>query len=166
MPRRPIDLEPYKAEIIRIFQNDSIESVIQYLQHHHQLQAKRTTIKNWLRRWEIRKLNPKVTTDAELHARIKVLFYQVGLEETDMITVLHQDGYAINRRTLRRIRKGLGLVRRAANPALVQQQAECALKSLNEEFNKGIIEGYGKQMLHKHFRSELGIIISRLVSTL
>ena len=47
------------------------------------------------------------------HARIKVLFYQVGLEETDVITVLHQDGYAINRRTLRRIRKGLGLVRRA-----------------------------------------------------
>src|SRR6267378_2892828 len=91
--RKSINLEPFKIEIIRIFQSVSIESVIQYLQHHHQLQVKRTTIKNWLRRWEIRKLNQKVTTDAELHARIKVLFYQVGLEEKDMITVLHQDGY-------------------------------------------------------------------------
>ena len=161
---KPLNLEPYKAEITRIFQSSSIESVIHHLQRHRQLEVKRTTVRSWLRRWGVRKLNRKVTSDAELHARIQVLFYQVGLEEKEMIHVLHEDGYTITPRTLKRLRQRLGLFRRA-NPAVAQQQAESVLQTLREEFDSGTIQGYGKEMLHRHFRSELGIIISRLVTT-
>ena len=163
MPRRAIDLEPYKNDIIRIFQNNTIDAVVYHLENHHQLHVKKSTVKDWLRRWGVRKLNPKVTSNAELHARIQVLFHQVGLEEEEMMHVLHLDGYVINRRTLRRLRKQLGLSRRA-DPALAQKQADSVLKSLKEEFGKGIIEGYGRRMLHRHFRTELGIVISRLVN--
>jgi hypothetical protein len=94
-----------------------------------------------------------------------VLFYQVGLEEKEMIHILHEDGYAITPRTLKRLRQRLGLFRRT-NPAVAQQQAESSvLKTLKEEFDRGTIQGYGKEMLHRHFRSELGTIISRLVTT-
>jgi hypothetical protein len=66
----------------------------------------------------------------------------VGLEKKEMIHVLHEDGYAIciTPRTLKRLRQRLGLFRRA-NPAVAQQQAESVLK---EEFDRGTIQGYGK----------------------
>jgi hypothetical protein len=52
------------------------------------------------------------------------------------------------------LRQRLGLFRRT-NPAMAQQQAESVLKTLKEEFERGTIQGYGRQMLHRHFRSEL-----------
>ena len=128
------------------------------MQRHHQLEVKRIIVKSWLRRWGGSQV------ESRLRGFMPVLFYQVGLEEKEMIHVLHENGYAITPRTLKRLRQRLGLFRRT-NPAVAQQQAESVLKTLKEEFDRGTIQGYGKEMLHQHFRSELGTIISRLVTT-
>ncbi|KAI2793457.1 hypothetical protein POX_a00036 [Penicillium oxalicum] len=87
MPRQQINLEPYREEIITLFQrgisSDSIGRI---------LQSRRTT-----------------TADEVLHARIKVLFMQDKLTDKAMLKLLREDGYEISERTLRRLRFQLGL---------------------------------------------------------
>jgi hypothetical protein len=52
-----------------------------------------------------------------LHARIKVLFFfQVGLEEKELLRVLHAEGFDIKPQTLEYLRHNLGLFCRAVNP--------------------------------------------------
>jgi phage gp16-like protein len=43
----------------------------------------------------MRKQNRTASLGLVLHARIKVLFYQVGLEEKEMLHVLQQKGFNI-----------------------------------------------------------------------
>lgn len=86
MPRTTIDLQPYKAEIISLFQNgNSADSIVKQLQNKYNFEVAEHTIKSRLQEWGIRKRNCMTTSDSILHARIKVLFYEVGLEEKDML---------------------------------------------------------------------------------
>ena len=162
MPRKPIDLDPYKNEIIGLFRNDNtIDTIVSHLQTRHQLRVQSRTLKSRLREWGIRKLNPPTTSDSALHARVKVLFFEAGLEEDEMLTALTADGYRITAQTLKRLRLKLGFLRRT-NPALAEQQVEEIVKAIETELESGIIEGYGRELLHKHFRSK-GYMIARLV---
>jgi Clr5 domain len=166
--RNPINLEPYKAEIEDLYINRSytIDSIISRLQLRHGVQVKPTTLKDRLRKWNIRQRNPALSsTDEALHDRVKYLFFQMGLDEKDLNRVLKEDGLEITSRTLKRLRHQLGLFRRVVNPTLAQEQVEEAWKKLEEEFKKGTIEGYGKNMLHTHFRCEVGMVVSRSVIT-
>jgi Clr5 domain len=163
--RNPINLEPYRQEIEDLYNNNNntIDYVISQLQVRHGLQVKATTLKDRLRKWGIRQKNPTVASDEALHARIKVLFFQAGLDDKDLHRVLQEEGYRITRSTLKRLRRKLGLYRRVANQAMAQQQVEEVLKKLEEEFEKGTIEGYGKNLLHRHFQSEVGLVVARSV---
>jgi Clr5-like protein len=92
MPREYIDLEPYKNEIVALFNNDNtIDAIALRLRTRHQLQVQSRTIKRRLRAWGVRKLNPATTTDSALHDRIKVLFFEAGLEEGEMLAALTAD---------------------------------------------------------------------------
>jgi hypothetical protein len=163
MPRPSIDLEPYKDEIVALFRNDnSIEAIALHLRTRHQLQVQSRTIKSRLRAWGVRKNNPATTTDSALHDRIKVLFFEASLEENEILAALTADGYKVTPRTLRRIRHKLGLLRRT-NPAQAQQQVEEIVSALMAELERGIIQGYGRELLHRHFRSN-GYMIARLVN--
>jgi hypothetical protein len=162
MPRKPIDLDPYKNEIIDLYRNNNtIDTIVSHLQTRHQLRVQSRTLKSRLREWGIRKLNPVTTSDSALHARVKVLFFEAGLEEDEMLAALTADGYRITARTLKRLRLKLGFLRRT-NPALAEQQVEEIVKAIETELESGIIQGYGKGLLHKHFRSK-GYMIARLV---
>ena len=139
--RNPIDLEPYRAEIEELYltNHNTIDYVISQLQARHNIQPKATTLKDRLRKWGIRQRKPALTSDEALHARIKVLFFQAGLDEKDLHRVLQADGHNISLSTLKRLRSKLGLYRRVTNPAMAQQQVEEVLKKLEEEFEKGTI---------------------------
>jgi len=64
MPCLSIDLEPYKAEIISLFENDnSASSIATTLRTKYNLEITDRTIKSRLREWGIRKWNCTTTSD-------------------------------------------------------------------------------------------------------
>jgi hypothetical protein len=161
MPRPSIDLEPFKAEIIRQFQNDiSCALIEEFLYTQYGIDVNQRTIYSRLRAWGISKRDRTAKSDRVLHARIKVLFFQVGLEEKDLLRVLRLEGFDIKPRTLKHVRHYLGLYRRTRNPLVLQQQVETIIEELEKQIKKGQIEGYGKELLHRHIRNQ-GFIISR-----
>lgn len=108
----------------------------------------------------ISKLNCTTSTDFTLHARIRVLIYQVGLEEKELLQVLQIEGFQVQARTLKYIWHGLGIFRRASNSIAAQAQVEEVLSTLQQELESGQIEEYGRKVLHQHVRSQ-GFMISR-----
>jgi repressor of nif and glnA expression len=115
MPRQQINLEPYRDEIITLFQHGiSSDSIGRTLESRYNIQVKERTIQSRLRKWGIRKRSRTTTADEVLHARIKVLFMQDRLTDKAMLKLLRQDGYDISERTLRRLRFQLGLHARAS----------------------------------------------------
>lgn len=85
----------------------------------------------------------------------------MGLEDSDLLEVLQSEGFQINSRTLRRVRMELGLVRRTDDPDQQKIQDQIALEGLVQEVNAGTIEGYGRELLHRHMR-RAGYIVPRL----
>lgn len=115
MPRQQINLEPYRDEIIALFQHGiSSDSISRTLESRYNIQVKERTIQSRLRKWGIRKRSRTTTADEALHARIKALFVQDRLTDKAMLKLLRQDGYDISERTLRRLRFQLGLHARAS----------------------------------------------------
>jgi hypothetical protein len=161
MPRPSINLEPYKAEMIELFTNNmSLSSLQEFLSDRYGININQRTIHSRLRAWGVHKQNRTASTDTVLHARIKVLFFQVGLEEKDLHHVLKCEGFDITPQTLKYLRHRLGLFRRTINPVIAQQQVEAVIEELQKELEKGQIEGYGRRLLHRHFRNH-GFMIGR-----
>jgi hypothetical protein len=66
---------------------------------------------------------------------------------------LQQEGYAIGKTTVERIRVAQGCKRRMT----VWERADADKKLwdiVKEELDKGTIEGYGKELLQKYFRTK------------
>lgn len=115
MPRQQINLEPFRDEIVTLYQHGiSSESISRTLESRYDIQVRERTIQSRLRQWGIRKRHRTTTADEVLHARIKLLFWQNKLTDKAMLKLLRQDGYDISERTLRRLRFQLGL--HARNP--------------------------------------------------
>ena len=87
------------------------------------------------------------------------LFFEHGLEDKEMLRFLQDEGFDINLRSLGKLRRGLNLHRRE-NPEQAEQRIPRLQEIIREELAKGIIKGYGKELLYRHFR-DLGVIVSR-----
>jgi hypothetical protein len=161
MTRSAIDLEPYRAQIIsRYAETNSIQDLIEFIAEQFGIKIRNRTIRSRLQIWGCNKNNCTASTDTNLHARIKILFFQVGLEEKDLLYALKQEGFDLRPRTLKYIRHRLGLFRRTTNLSAAQQQVDSVIGKLEEELNKGQIDGYGRELLHRHFRRH-GYMIAR-----
>ncbi|KAB8073331.1 hypothetical protein BDV29DRAFT_191850 [Aspergillus leporis] len=136
MPRPTIDLEPYKAEINVLYQRNEPVAVIQdYPKESFDLQLSKRTLESHFQEWGL------------LHRDHTVLFFQVGLEDKDIIHVLHQEEVTLASCTLRCMRKSLGLVRRTESLFERQYQTEAILQALLEESEKGKIQGFGEYIV-------------------
>lgn len=103
--RPSINLEPYKDEITELYLNNTVPSrIAAHLDNHYGISATSRTIESRLRRWGVKKSNRTASTDPVLHARIMILFYQVGLEEKELLKVLQLDGFKIEASTLKYVR--------------------------------------------------------------
>jgi hypothetical protein len=161
MPRSAINLEPYKAEIVALYtKNIPCDSIIENLSRTHNITISERTLRARLRGWGIQKQNRTVGTNQVLHARIKVLFYHIGLEERELLEVLQQDGFDITARTLLYLRHKLGLYRRIKNPIVDQKQVENVLEQLRAELNHSKVEGFGETLLHTFYQSK-GHLLAR-----
>ncbi|KAJ5143195.1 uncharacterized protein N7515_001982 [Penicillium bovifimosum] len=154
--RPRVDLEPYKDEIIALIEKKTKGTdVCKHLKEQHGIQLSARTLNKRLQAWGIKEKKEQYNSNnPELHARVKNLFFDVGLSDQEIITVLHDEGYAVSLRTLRRLRSRLGIRLRLDTPAQQQAQVQEILNALTEELDKGTIEGYGKELLHNHFRSK------------
>jgi hypothetical protein len=105
MPRPSINLEPYREEISHLYRtNVSRVDIARTLQRRYGIQVSDATIKLCLKIWGIQKVNYTALKDTVLHARIKVLMYQVGLLEVKILHVLSCEGWNIQPRTLKYVR--------------------------------------------------------------
>jgi hypothetical protein len=103
MPRPSINLEPYREVISDLYQAGTIPgSIVELLANRYGVEVSPRTIKVRLSSWGIQKQNRTASTDTVLHAQIKVLMYQVGLEEDEILHVLQSQG--IQTRTFKYVR--------------------------------------------------------------
>jgi transposase len=159
--RPRVDLEPYKAEIVGLHEKKmKSDDICKHLKRQHDIQISSRTLTKRLQHWGVKKKMENNTSNQALHARIKNLFFEVGLSDQEIVTVLHDEGYDVSNRTLRRLRHQLGIRLRLDSPAQQEAQVQEILNALTEEMDKGTIEGYGKELLHNHFRSK-GYVFAR-----
>jgi hypothetical protein len=163
MGRPSIELQPYQDEIIQLYRTGvSYEDIVQTLQNRYGIQVGITTIKLRLKNWGVQKINRTARKDTVLHARIKVLMFQVGLSDTEILHVLKHEGWDIKARTLKNVRLKLGLYRYITDPTANQAEVDRVLNQLRTELATGQIEGYGRRLLHQHFKSQ-GFLLARSV---
>ncbi|KAE8553419.1 hypothetical protein EYB25_004801 [Talaromyces marneffei] len=165
MPRQAIDLEPFKAQIIALFNSgSSCQSIQQRLHDRHSIDVSERTINNRLRDWghwqSQTRYDRTSMHDNALKERIRALFFEAGLEERDLLRTLQREGWNIKPRTLRCLRTSLGLVRRTNDPITRQAQVLEVREDLINSIENGQTEGYGRGFLHQYIRQQ-GHVITR-----
>jgi hypothetical protein len=81
-----------------------------------------------------------------------------------IVRALNEEGYQIGKTTVVRIRKAQGCKRRMTAWERVEANSEL-WGIVKEELDKGTIEGYGKELLQKYFRTK-GLNTTRYYSLL
>ncbi|KAF1936682.1 hypothetical protein EJ02DRAFT_479412 [Clathrospora elynae] len=143
------DIAPFEDDLRALFEEGlTFRQLADWLYEEHQVRCGLTTLKDRFRRWDIRRC---ITSDVEqqLKNRIIVLFYQLNLDDSEILRMLHAEGYTnISPATIVRLRFTLGLKHKDE-----QDIADILAYGLvEEEMKKGIIDGYGRQMLQVHFK--------------
>ena len=153
MPRPQTNLEPFKARIIALYQADSSsDQICTILENEYQTKVRPRTISSRLQAWGIHKYHPRTrSNNPQCLERVKILF-QNGLQDKDILQVLQNENLQISARTLRRLRSLISLPRRTDNPDHQQEQEEGARQIIIQELGKGVIKGYGRELLFRYIR--------------
>ena len=146
-----IDLESYKTEIISLFQNNNSSAFIaSLLQNKYDVKMREHTIKSHLQEWEIHQWNYMTTFNTALHTQIKILFFEIDLEDDDMLHVLQDERFEITFWILKKLWCWLDLWHHT-NFIEAQQQTDKIIEAIEKELKKETIEKYEKELLHHHF---------------
>jgi hypothetical protein len=161
--RPQIDLEPYKDKILFYYQtnNRPVSYICARLNQKYGLQCSERTMHDRLKHWDITK-RQSVPRSEVLEARIRLLFYEVGLSEAEMFKVLRTEGVKITQRNLGRYRRELGLRRRLTSREMIDEADRAAEDWIKLELEEGPVEGFGQEYLYSHFRQK-GYILARFV---
>lgn len=158
--RPAINLTQYQAELRAIFHEGlTFEQIAAYIQETYQIRINIRTLKRRFREWNLRRGLPTQVEEV-VKNRIRVLFFEVGLEDTEMLLILQGEGFKITKYTLVRLRFELGLRRRVRGIEQCQEADRLVQRLVAEELEKGVIDGYGRRYLYTHFRQR-GHIIAR-----
>jgi hypothetical protein len=156
-----LDLEFHKEEIISLFHSGhNADFIANHISQQLEIvNISERTIRRRLQQWGVFK-RLRTQDSSQLRARITVLFYEC-LEDEEMLDALHREGYVLGDRALKRIRKDIGLSRRFS--ILEREKSNTRLMEIvQQELDKGTIEGYGRGYLHTYFRRH-GYNFSRCV---
>ena len=158
--RTTVDLSQYKAQIITWFQdeNKTAQEIVQLLRESYDATVALRTIQRRLKDWGITK-RTRAENTATLRARIAYMFCILGFTDNEMLHALKEEGHRIEKTSLVRIRREQRLWRRLSvfdRAALEEQLRE----AIQEELDKGSIEGYRRGLLYTHFRT-IGFIATR-----
>src|SRR5205807_8525500 len=162
-PGRPkVNFEIHQPTLRTLYESEglSFDQLSEYLLSEHQIQVTARTIKRRFQVWGIRKRHPPIVLSDELKKRIQVLFFEIRLDDKDMLHVLQQEGFQIGKYALVRLRFELNL-RRREYKIEQQQEADIIVRNLvAQELEKGAIDGYGRRYLYTYFRQR-GFICAR-----
>ena len=144
--RPAIDFEALKPEIVRLHRNGQNYEEIAF-----QVGSSERTIKRRLAEWGIRKRAPKVQKEDGLLRSQVAIYFIANFSDDEMVYALKSQGWRVHRRTVERIRKSQGLLRRFS--AFGRQVAVDKLWDvIKNELDSGSIEGYSRKLLHTHFK--------------
>jgi len=152
MPTPTIDLKPCQALITTWF-NDDIPSndIAKRLADEHGVNCTSRTIERRLKEWGVTK-RVRIQETAALRLKIASMFY-MNFPDDIIVRALNEDGHRIGKTTVARIRKAQGCKRWMT--AWEREEANLELWNIvKEELDKGTIEGYGKELLQKYFRTK------------
>lgn len=133
MPRHAIDLEPHRLEIeIRVTAGHTIAQVLHFLQTTHHVRVGKATLERRLRDWGISVYRRRdATEDEALRERIVKTFWDcdrsIGDKET--LEMLRLDGYTLSLLQLRKLRRGMGLMRKVPKEQRPHREAAQATVS-------------------------------------
>jgi len=152
--RPKVDLSPCKDLIVESYKQGSTSAQIAEMLTYRGVKTSERTVKARLAEWGVTKRKGAKETP-ELRVRIADLFYNVGLQDGDMLQVLKADGYKIEKRRLARIRKVMGLRRTiSAMDIMALEEDQHKLEAIiKQELDNGVIESNGRNHLSCHFSS-------------
>jgi hypothetical protein len=152
MPAHEINLDPFKDNIVSWFHDDlSYKDIAERLLKDHNIVCTDRTIQRRLKLWGAKKRS-RVLETAALRLRIVTMFF-MNFPDSVIVRALNQEGYPIGLTQVVRIRKSQDCKRRLT----VWERAEADSKLweiVQAELDKGEIEGYGKELLIKYFRTK------------
>ena len=160
--RPKLDLNLYKDFIVQLFHEDyTLPQICNRLERDFSITVARSTLLRRFKIWDISKRQRTMETP-ELCARIQILFFDMGLDDTEMLLVLNAEGYQLGKTGLEGLRKKLGLIRRL-NSGVQREEADKLVEDVvQQELVKGVIQGYGREYLYRHFRRS-GYIFARYI---
>ena len=91
---------------------------------------------------------------------LSAFFFQIGLNEEELLATLQDDGFDIGETALVRLRHKHGLRRRCLGEEQIRRSEAEIRRIVTEELAKGTIDGYGCGYLYTHFRQR-GHIMAR-----
>ena len=152
MPNPQIDLNPFKGLITTWFNNSiSTENIAQRLQDEHNTSCTDRTIRRRLKDWGVTQ-RVRIKETAALRLKIASMFY-MNFPDDIIVHALNEEGYQIGKTTVVRIQKAQGCKRKMTAWQRVEANSEL-WSIVKEELDKGTIEGYGKELLQKYFRTK------------
>ena len=96
MSHLSINLKLYKIKIISLFQNnDSSAFITNLLQNKYNFKVRERMIKSCLKEWGIQKQNYIIISDTILYTQIKILFFEINLEEKKLFYTLQNKEFEI-----------------------------------------------------------------------
>jgi len=162
MPARTIDLDEKKAIIVSwIQQKVSQPEVVARLRSQYGMRISLATLKRRLRSWDVKALDvPKVQHTPELQGRVQDLVIEHGYTDREIAQTLSRQRIQLRQRSIQNIRLGLRLLRNL--PAAERARREPELREqIQQELDSGMIESYGRRLLHVYFRTQKGIHATR-----
>jgi len=151
-----IDIRPYSESLHSLHQGGyKISQLHQWLQTQGIQCSIRTTqtklheIGIFGKREEIRK---RGNDREQLRIKVFVLATEFFLNDAEIIRLLLADGIDVGERTLRRLRKEAGLLRRHHTPTQQADADQEVERLIGLELARGEIDGYGRTYLYTYFR--------------
>ena len=112
MPCLVINIDPYKNEIIELFENyHMLSQILQYLLKHHLVHIGQSTLQRCLLQWNIHQ-QVQTWDLKELQLQIIVLTYASYFNNADTLNALLKKDFEIGQIKLVQIRKSMGIIRR------------------------------------------------------
>jgi hypothetical protein len=156
--RPTFNADNVKDIIIDWFNDGKTHSTIsEQLKAEYDVKVSERTIYTLLKRWGLTR-RMRVVETGELKARIAYLFF-LGFNDIEILHVLKLEEFKVEKWSLARMRRNMGLWRRLSVFDRAQQEDQLR-EAIKEELDKGTIEGYGKGLLYTHFRAA-GYIATR-----
>lgn len=116
--RRALDLDKHKDEIISLYSRPtSTKDISIILKETHGISVGSKTLQRRLQDWGVRQRAVRGATEREeIQRRVNTLIRDDKLRTREVLRILDEEGKSVSERTLRKIRKQLGIVLRVDKP--------------------------------------------------